>query len=206
MLTAIELIDFEKEVACAFEAGKIRGPVHLSGGNEEALLEIFGRINPEDWKFSTWRNHYHALLSGVHRDWLMAEILAGRSMNLMSPEHRFFTSAIVGGCLPIAVGVAAALKRQNYGGKVWCFVGDMGGTTGIFHESSTYAYCNSLPITFVVEDNGVSTDSPTLECWGELSPIFLSVPEARNPYVNRYRYERTYPHVNTGKFVNFNEL
>lgn len=190
------LIAFEKKVAEAFEAGKIRGPVHLSGGNEAELIEIFKEIHPEDWVFSTYRNHYHALLHGISEDWLMAEILSGRSMNITNHEHRFFTSAIVGGTLPIAVGVAAALKRQDSKRRVWCFVGDMAATTGIFHEAQRYAYCQGFPIKFIIEDNGFSTDSPTSECWGGEESTYDYKSE-------RYDYARTWPHVNTGKWVSF---
>lgn len=190
-MTRDDLIAFEKEVAEAFEAKRIKGPVHLSGGNEDQLIEIFKDVHREDWVFSTYRNHYHALLHGVPRDWLMAEIIAGRSMNISSPKHRFFTSAIVGGTLPIATGVAAALKRQCSPRKVWCLVGDMAARTGVFHEAKEYAEGHKLPITFVVEDNGISCDTPTLVVWGaDYAPV-----------TEWYRYERTYPHAGIGRYV-----
>ena len=188
----IPLEEFEIEVAEAFKAKRIKGPIHLSGGNEYPLIPIFKSISREDWVFSTYRNHYHALLHGIPRDWLMAEIKAGRSMNISSPEHRFVTSAIVGGCLPIAVGVAAALKRQGSPRKVWCFVGDMAATTGAFHEAYQYAMGQDLPITFIIEDNGMSCDSPTAECWGKEQP------KEKKHY---YRYDRTYPHSGVGAYI-----
>jgi len=124
-VTPADLIAFEREVADRFERGEIRGPIHLSGGNEQNLIDIFKGVPKDAWVFSTWRSHYHALLHGVPADKVMAQIMEGRSMNLAFPEHRFFTSAIVGGILPIAVGVAAA--KQN---TVWCFVGDMAAMGG----------------------------------------------------------------------------
>lgn len=190
-MTRDELIAFEAEVATAFEAKRIKGPVHLSGGNEDELIEIFREVDPEDWVFSTYRNHYHALLHGVPRDWLMDEVLAGRSMNISSQKHRFFTSAIVGGTLPIATGVAAALKRQGSQRKVWCFVGDMAASTGAFHEATKYARGHDLPIVFVVEDNMLSCDSPTGECWG-----WGGVLEKET-----YIYARKYPHAGIGRYV-----
>lgn len=191
-MTKTDLIAFEEEVAEAFQKKRVKGPIHLSGGNEDALISIFDDIHREDWVFSTYRNHYHALLHGIPRDWLLAEILAGRSMNISSPQHRFFTSAIVGGTLPIATGVAAALKRQESPHKVWCFVGDMAAMSGAFHEAKEYAQRQNLPITFVIEDNGMSCDSPTLECWGRAS---------NRPNVHHITYERTYPHSGTGAYV-----
>lgn len=193
-MTRDDLIAFEKEVADAFAAKKIKGPVHLSGGNEDQLIEIFKDVDRDDWVFSTYRNHYHALLHGIPRDWLMAEILSGRSMNITSAEHRFITSAIVGGCLPIATGVAAALKRQASPRKVWCFLGDMASMSGAYHEARTYARMQDLPIMFITEDNGLSCDSPTYECWG-------TEWNGRNFKEKHYRYERTYPHAGIGRYV-----
>ena len=190
-MTAAELIAFEREVADAFEAKQIRAPVHLAGGNEDQLIGIFREIQREDWVFSTWRSHYHALLHGVPRDLVMKEILAGRSMMLHFPEYRFFTSAIVGGILPIACGVAAA------GAKVWCFVGDMTASIGAYHDAEKYAEGHDLPIHFVIEDNGLSTNTPTDRAW--LSGGIFNV---RMDY-RRYHYQRTYPHVGSGVYVPF---
>lgn len=189
-----DLIAFEREVAEAFEAGKIKAPVHLSGGNENQLIEIFREVAVEDWVFSTWRSHYHALLHGVPRESVMSEIMAGRSMNLMFPEHRFFTSAIVGGICPVAVGVAAAIKRRKEHRRVWCFVGDMTSMGGAYQESYQYALNNDLPIYFVGENNGLSTNTPTCEAWG------TNYGDQKERF---YIYERTYPHVGTGKHVSF---
>ncbi len=193
-MTSDDLRAFEREVAEAFEAGKIRAPVHLAGGNEDQLIEIFREIKREDWVFSTWRSHYHALLHGVPRELVMSEILAGRSMQLHFPEHRFFTSAIVGGILPIACGVAAA------GAKVWCFVGDMTSTIGTFWDARHFTSARRLPVRFVVENNSLSTNTPTVEAWGEDWGLIGSTdPEA----IHVYTYQRTYPHVGSGKFVPF---
>jgi TPP-dependent pyruvate/acetoin dehydrogenase alpha subunit len=192
-MSPADLIAFEKTVAEEFEAGKIKGPVHLSGGNEDQLIGVFKNVACGDWVFSTWRNHYHALLHKIPAEKVMAEIRAGRSMNLTFPEHRFYSSAIVGGILPIATGVAAALKRNGCGRKVWCFIGDMASTTGAYHEAYEYASNQDLPITFVVEDNGLSTNAPTAECWGE-AMVYKQM---------YYRYDRIYPHVGIGKWVQF---
>ena len=181
------LIAFEAEVAKRFEAGEIRGPVHLSGGNEDQLIEIFQGIKPADWVFSTWRNHYHALLHGIPEDKVMAEIMAGRSMNMMFPEHNFFTSAIVGGILPIAVGVAAGIGS----GHVWCFIGDMTANSGMMDDCAKFATFHQLPITFIVEDNNLSCNTPTKEITGYDTPHC----------VETYHYTRQYPHVGIGKWI-----
>jgi len=198
-LTAEELIAFEAECAELFNAGRIRAPCHLSGGNEEQLIEIFNGIDQQDWVLSTYRWHYHALLHGIPREVVIKELLDGRGMNMASVEHRFLTSAIVGGMLPIAVGIAAALKRDGSRRKVWAFCGDMTATTGAFHEATNYARGQGLDehIRFVIEDNGMATNSPTEECWGrDFIDFFYD-------FVIHYRYERTYPHVGAGRFVRF---
>lgn len=187
-MTAQELRDFEREVALAFDAKKIRGPIHLSGGNEDALIDIFKQIKPIDWVFSTWRSHYHALLHGIPREKVMSVILDGRSMALHFPEHRFFTSAIVGGILPIACGVAAA------GERVWCFVGDMTASIGAFHDALKFARGHELPITFVIEDNGLSANTPTAKTWGELRAPAKAI---------YYSYVLEHPHVGSGHYVAF---
>ena len=133
-MTKDNLIAFEREVADRFNRGEIRAPIHLSGNNEDALIKIFEDVRPGDWICSAWRSHYHALLHGVPADEVMAAIMAGRSITLCWPQYRFLTSAIVGGVLPIAVGLAWSIKRAGGKERVWAFCGDMTARTGIFHE------------------------------------------------------------------------
>ena len=117
----------------------------------------------------------------------MADILNGKSMMLHYPEYRFLTSAIVGGILPIACGLA------SQGEKVWCFVGDMAAANGDFFEAKRYAEGHNLPVTFVVEDNGFATNTPTQETWGT---------QVHNKVIH-YRYNRTQPHCGSGTYVAF---
>lgn len=195
--TAEELIAFEDKVKEEFDAGRVNGPVHLAGGNELQLIEIFKDISPEDWIFSTYRSTYHALLHGVAPDRVMREIVAGRSLSLNFPDHRFFTSAIVGGCLPISVGVAAGIKCRGWSEKVWVFVGDMAASGGMHHDCVVYADINELPITFVIEDNGYSTNTPSADAWGCRSGC--RSPKTMSDRTIHYRYERTHPHYGSGR-------
>ena len=195
-ITAEDLIEFEEEVKQIYEAGEIKSPVHLSKGNEEQLIEIFQYVHPEDWVFSSWRNHYHALLHGVDRQKLLDDIVAGNSMGINDKEKRFYASSIVGGIIPIATGAALAIKRKNITDrKVWCFIGDMTFETGVFHESYKYAKNLSLPIQFVVEDNNMSTNTPTDSAWGEKQEI--------GEDIIYYSYERGFPHHGTGNWILF---
>jgi pyruvate dehydrogenase E1 component alpha subunit len=194
--TEDDLIDFENEVINHWEGGKIKGPVHLSNGNERQLIEIFTRIGVDDWVFSTWRSHYHALLHGVDKRWLMDWILDGRSITVVNKECKFYSSAIVTGTLPIALGVAQSIKQKGEDNFVWVFVGDMAFESGIFYEVHKYAKNYELPIRFVVEDNGVSTNTPTLDTWNGKQ---RSIPND----VIYYKYKSKYPHYGTGKWVVF---
>jgi len=112
--TKQELIDFESEVVRKYKEGNTYGPVHLSGGNEEQLLEIFKNIKERDWVFSTHRSHYHALLKSGNKDWLMNEIIVNaNSSHINSAKYKIFTSAIVGGIIPIALGTALGIKLKE---------------------------------------------------------------------------------------------
>ena len=178
-MTPADLIAFEADIAREFDAGRIHAPVHLSGGNEQQLIDIFREVKPTDWVCSTWRSHYHALLKGIPPAEVKRQIMAGRSMFISSPEHHFISSAIMGGMLPIACGLAYA------GERVWCFVGDMCASIGAFHDASCFAVGHYLNMRFVIEDNGLSTNTPTKEVWGKGSYWRM---------VGHYEYARTYPH------------
>ena len=160
-----DLIDFENDIISHWEGGEITGPIHLSNGNEKELIRIFSKIGIDDWVFSTWRSHYHALLHGVEPDVLKQKILDGKSITIVDKDSKFYASAIVTGTLPIALGVAKAIKLQKSDNKVWVFLGDMAFESGIFYEVHKYARNYDLPLYFVVEDNGVSTNTPTLDTW-----------------------------------------
>lgn len=190
-----KLINFELKVKDIYEKGKIKAPVHLSGNNEESLIKIFKNIKKNDWVFSSWRNHYHALLKGIPEKDLLDQICQGRSMSVNSKKYNFYSSSIVGGILPIALGVAMSFKKKSKKSKVWVFIGDMTYETGVFHECYKYAQNFNLPLKFVVEDNNMSTNSPTDKVWQKKSKIKKNV--------TYYKYKRKYPHHGTGSWILF---
>ena len=204
-----QIVDFEKDIQNCYEDGEIRGPIHLRDGNEQQLIDIFKNVKNGDYVFSTWANHIHALLKGVPPEAVKNRILESQSMAMNFPQHRFFTSAIVAGIPPIAIGTALSLKRSGSEDKVWCFVGDMAFRTGICHESIMYAISHDLPITFVVEDNGKSVGTPTQDSWGEVKLDKLL--EFYNSLIGKessadiiyYQYLLSYPYSGTGTFVSF---
>jgi pyruvate dehydrogenase E1 component alpha subunit len=194
-LTEESLILFEEKIVSQWENAQIRGPVHLSNGNEQPLIEIFKRIKKNDWVLSTWRSHYHALLKEINPDWIEEEILKGKSITICNADEKFYSSAIVGGTLSIALGIAQGLKLSNSDEKVWCFIGDMSFESGIFYEVHKYARNFNLPLYFIVEDNDVSTYTPTVETWSKKREI----PDD----VIYYQYKSKFPHYGTGKWIAF---
>jgi TPP-dependent pyruvate/acetoin dehydrogenase alpha subunit len=195
VITKEELIAFEANIAAEFNAGHIRAPIHLSGGNEDQLIEIFQNVKQDDWVCSTWRSHYHCLLHGVPPEQVKAAIMAGRSITLCFPEYRVISSAIVGGIIPIALGLAWAEKRKGSDNKVWVFVGDMTAETGVFHECCKYASWNDLPLHLVIEDNGISVCTPTDDTWGSW--------DRADTLEQYYEYQLKWPHSGAGKRVEF---
>ncbi len=158
--------------------------------------QIFQGIKNSDWVFGSYRNHLQALLHNVPAKWLRKNILNGRSMEVIHPDYRIFTSGIVGGQLPIAVGYAMSLKKKNSLDHVWAFCGDMAAETGIFEESTKYAKNFNLPITFIIEYNGLSVDTPTAQVWNGISPL-------RRSNTVRYFYKNQVPHQGVSREVGF---
>lgn len=195
-MSAEELIAFEAQVAEHFNAGRIRAPIHLSGGCEEQTIEVFKNIRAEDWVCTNWRSHYHCLLKGVPRERLMADILAGKSITLCYPDFKIFSSAIVGGNLPIALGIALAIKRRGGSERVHVFCGDMTSRTGAYRECLTYAASHDLPIRFIIEDNKLSVCTPTFDVWGA-TEIWV------RGMVEHYEYKPQFPHSGAGRRIEF---
>lgn len=191
-------MDFEKEIISLFKETKIKTPVHLSGGNEDKILEIFREIKPEDYVFSTHRSHYHYLLKGGSRKELLQMIIDGKSMHIFSKKLNFFSSSIVAGCAAIAAGVALALKKKNSNQHVWCFIGDGAEEEGHFYEAVRYVDGWNLPCTFIIEDNNRSVATPKIDRYNKSE---INWPGC----VKRYHYNPTYPHYGDGTFVDFSK-
>ncbi len=196
MITSQELIDFEEDIARRFNNAEIPYPIHLSRGNEEALLSIFKDFRKGDYCFSQWRNHYHALLAGIPPEEVRRQIMTGRSMTICSPEYHFFASAIVAGIIPIALGVAWEIKRRGGNERVWCFIGDMTAQTGIAMECYNYAKQHDLPVVWVVEDNGKSVCTSTRDVWPEYMGI-------KPDYYYQWDLSAHWPHSGAGRRIQF---
>ena len=195
-----DLIKFEDDIARTFNDGKIRAPIHLSSNNEKFLLKFFKRVKKNDWVFCSWRSHYQCLLKGVPPKVLKKEIMDGKSISLCFSKYKIYSSAIVGGILPISLGVALSLKRKKSKSKVYCFIGDMTSETGIAHETIKYSIQKNLPIHFIVEDNTKSVCTDTRKTW---SMKKLTYEKVKSKFVTYYKYKNKYPHAGAGKRVQF---
>ncbi len=195
-----DLIKFENDIARLFNNAKIKSPVHLYYGNEKNIIDVFNKIKKNDWIFCSWRSHYQCLLKGVPPKEIKKEILKGKSISLCFPKYKIYSSAIVGGIIPIALGVALSLKLNKQKSKVYCFVGDMTSETGIMHESLKYATNFNLPIKFIIEDNNLSVCTDTRKTWNTNR---LTLENKKSKFISYYKYKNKYPHAGAGKRVQF---
>jgi hypothetical protein len=187
--TKEELIGFEDRIGNLYLDNKLPFLFHLSGGNEEQLIEIFKDIKEGDYVISNHRSHYHALLHGIPPDVVEQRILDGRSMFIYDRDRNFFCSAIIGGTPAIAAGIAWALKRKGSNKKVWCFIGDGTEDNGHTYEAIRYVDGFDLPCNFIIENNNRSVETTNEERWGATADY-----QWNSPSVIKYYYDCTYPH------------
>ena len=155
---------FEERCAELYGETKIRGFLHLYIGEEAIAAGVMSCLTPQDSVLATYREHAHALLRGVPAESIMAEMFGkasgcsggrGGSMHLFDAERRFFGgNAIVGGHLPVAVGLALAEQRLGDGDAVTvCFFGEGAVAEGEFHEAMNLAALWDVPVLFCCENN-----------------------------------------------------
>ncbi len=154
---------FEEKCAELYGQGKIRGFLHLYIGEEAVAVGTLQAIRPEDAIVATYREHGQALVRGVPAKAVMAEMYGkatgcsrgrGGSMHLFDVATRFYGgNAIVGGGLPLAVGMALADRMRGDRRVTACFFGDGAVAEGEFHESLNLAALWRLPVLFVCENN-----------------------------------------------------
>ena len=154
---------FEERCAQLYQQTKIRGFLHLYVGEEAIAAGVSRLLAPDDAAVGTYREHGHALLKGVSTESVMAEMFGrvdgcsggrGGSMHLFDAEHRFYGgNAIVGGGLPLAIGLALADKLAGRDRVTACFFGEGAMAEGEFHESMNLAALWDLPVLFCCENN-----------------------------------------------------
>ncbi|HSE06848.1 MAG TPA: thiamine pyrophosphate-dependent enzyme, partial [Methylomirabilota bacterium] len=154
---------FEEKAAELYSLGKIRGFLHLYIGEEAVAVGAMQALTPEDAIVATYREHGQALARGIPAGSLMAEMYGkasgcsrgrGGSMHFFDVSRRFYGGhAIVGGGLPVAVGLALADKLTARARVTACFFGDGAVAEGEFHESLNLAALWKLPVLFLCENN-----------------------------------------------------
>ncbi|KRT71672.1 MAG: pyruvate dehydrogenase E1 component subunit alpha, pyruvate dehydrogenase E1 component subunit alpha [Candidatus Rokubacteria bacterium CSP1-6] len=154
---------FEEKAAELYMLGKIRGFLHLYIGEEAVAVGAMQAFTPEDAIVATYREHGQALARGIPAGSLMAEMYGkangcsrgrGGSMHFFDVSRRFYGGyAIVGGGMPIAVGLALADTLQGRRRVTACFFGDGAVDEGEFHESLNLAALWKLPVLFLCENN-----------------------------------------------------
>src|SRR5690606_25782150 len=145
-----------------YQAQKIRGFLHLYDGEEAVAVGVMQALDKRDAVVATYRDHGHALARGVPMGPLMAEMYGklegcsrgrGGSMHFFDASKRFHGgNAIVGGGLPLAVGIAMADKVLREGTVTACFFGEGAAGEGEFHECMNLAQLWKLPVLFVCEN------------------------------------------------------
>jgi len=154
---------FEERCVELYSATKIRGFLHLYIGEEAVATGVMRHLEPQDAVVATYREHGHALARGLSMDSIMAEMFAkvegcsrgrGGSMHLFDADTRLYGgNAIVGGGLPLAVGLALADAMQGRRAVTACFFGEGAMAEGEFHESMNLAALWKLPVLFCCENN-----------------------------------------------------
>jgi len=154
---------FEERCAELYKEEKIRGFLHLYIGEEAVAVGVMQALGPDDAIVGTYREHGHALVRGVSARSIMAEMFGkqagcsggrGGSMHLFDRNTRFYGgNAIVGGGLPLAIGLALADKLQHRARVTACFFGDGAVAEGEFHETMNLASLWQLPVLFCCENN-----------------------------------------------------
>lgn len=169
---------FEEKCAEVYSAGFIRGFLHLYIGEEAVAVGAMQPLRPDDAIVATYREHGHALARGVPMGSVMAEMYGkangcsrgrGGSMHLFDVSRGFYGGyAIVGGGLPIAVGLGLASKLQGTDNIAVCFFGEGAMAEGEFHESMNLASLWRVPVLFLCENNRYAMGTPLVREHAEM--------------------------------------
>jgi len=168
---------FEEKSAEMYALAKIAGFLHLYIGEEAVAVGCLSPLHADDYVIATYRDHGHCLARGSDPNQVMAELFGrttglckgkGGSMHLVDAQRHFMGGyAIVGGHLPLAIGLAFAIRYRKGSQVVACFFGDGALPTGQAHEAFNLAALWKLPVIFVCENNRYGMGTPLER---ELSP------------------------------------
>ncbi|MBP7997608.1 MAG: pyruvate dehydrogenase (acetyl-transferring) E1 component subunit alpha [Chloroflexi bacterium] len=154
---------FEQKCSELYQQGKIGGFLHLYIGQEAVAVGSINARQTGDHLITAYRDHAHAIMAGTEVKYLMAEMLGkatgvskgkGGSMHLADvSKHYWGGYGIVGGHVPLGVGIALAEQYKGTDNAVLCYMGDGSTNIGYFHESLNLASVWDLPVLFIVENN-----------------------------------------------------
>ena len=155
--------EFEREAARQYTQGKIQGFLHLYSGEEAVAVGAISALGPDDYIVTHYRDHGHAIARGVETTRIMAELFGkatgcsrgrGGSMHLFDASRHFLGGyAIVGGQMPVAVGLGLAAQYRGEDRLALCIFGDGALNEGEFHEAMNLASVWHLPVVFLCENN-----------------------------------------------------
>lgn len=157
---------FEERSLRAYQAKKIGGFLHLYIGQEAVAVGCCSLMDKDDHIITAYRDHGHAIAVGMDTKPLMAELYGkatgcskgkGGSMHYFDPTRNFWGGhGIVGGQVPLGIGLGYAIKYKGLKGAAMVFMGDGAVNQGAVHESYNLASLWNLPVVFVIENNGYS--------------------------------------------------
>jgi len=168
--TMYQIRAFEEKAEELYALGKIHGTMHLSIGEEASAVGAVMALQPDDLILSTHRGHGHCIAKGVDINRMTAEFMGkatghcrgrGGSMHIADVKGgNLGANGVVGGGLPMAVGVGLGLKMEKKGRIHLCFFGDGAASSGAFHEALNMASIYHLPVVFVCENNQYAMSFP----------------------------------------------
>ncbi len=157
---------FEQVALKQYNAGKMGGFLHLYIGQESVAVGTISLLGENDHVITAYRDHGHALMVGMSMKECMAELYGkatgcskgkGGSMHFFAPDKNYWGGhGIVAGQTPLGLGLAYALKYQGIKGCCLCYLGDGAVNQGVYHESLNLAALWSIPVIYIIENNGYS--------------------------------------------------
>ena len=208
---------FEEKAAEMYARGRVKGFLHLYIGQEAVAVGLMSKLRPDDYIYSHYREHGHALARGLEAKRIMAELFGkatgvsrglGGSMHLFDVSKRFMGGyAIVGGQLPLACGTALACKRLGTDSATVAIFGDGTVNEGVFHEALNLASVWKLPVLFLCENNlygmgtGVARASVPIEIYkrGECYDMPSEQVDGMNVLEVQKRVAAALDHIRAGK-------
>lgn len=170
LLQMCQIRVFEEQAEKSYMAGKVHGTMHLSIGQEASAVGAVAALNSDDYILSNHRGHGHCIAKGADLKLMMAEFYGkangycrgrGGSMHIADvASGNLGANGVVGGGIPMAVGVGIGLKMQNQGKILLSFFGDGAASSGAFHESMELSVIYQVPVVYVCENNQYAMSFP----------------------------------------------